>query len=287
MLLGLSHFFARGGYRCALGAVILILSPMAITRAATLQDGDSTLQVNPDSSVMNYSWLVDGVDVYGGSPAGQESFFFSLGNAAPQPLSALTHIVVYNSDGLLTVKYTDPGEFSILLSDVLSGGTPGSGNAALTELLSIDNKSGAALDLHILQFVDFNAAEADNNYTLSLSSSPTNVTDQIDTLGDHFNVAVDIPDEYQIANDSSVYMKMSSPTFVPLNDNSTGPMSGATNFAFEWDPNLSWNGTDQISITESVQNRVVPLPTAAWAALSTLAGIAAVAGVRRLRAHIA
>jgi hypothetical protein len=236
---------------------------------------------------MNYSWLIDGVDVFGGSPAGQESFFFSLGNTAPQPLSALTHVVVYNSGGLLTVKYTDPGEFTILLSDVLSGGTPGSANASLTELLSIDNKSATELNLHLFQFVDFNAAEAHNNYTLSLSSSPTNVANQTDTLGDQFNVAVDVPDEYQIANDSSVYMKLTGPSFVPLNDNSVGPISGATNFAFEWDPNISWNGTNQISITESVQNRVVPVPSAAWAALSTLAGIAAVAAVRRLRLPIA
>lgn len=279
-MLGLSHFFARGGYRCVLGTTILILSPLAAATGATLQDGDSTLLVNPDSSVMNYSWMVGGVDVFGGSPTGQESFFFSLGDTAPQPLSALTHVVVYNSGGLLTVKYTDPGEFTILLSDSLAGG---SNNAALTELLSINNKTDSDLDLHIFQYGDFNAAEASDNYTLSLSTLPTNVADQGDTLGDAFNVAVDVPDEYQIANDASVYMKLTGPSFVPLNDNSVGPISGATNFAFEWDPQIPGNGTDQISITESVQNRVVPLPTATWAALSTLAGIVTIGGFRRIR----
>lgn len=282
-----SYFSARAGcVLTALSAGTLILGPLSTASAATLQNGNSTLLVNPNSSVMNYSWLVDGVDEFGGSPAGQESFFFSLGSAAPQPLSVLSPSVIYNSGGVLTVKYTDPGEFTILLVDNLIGGTPNSGNASLTELLSINNTSTAPIDLHIFQYVDFNAAAADNNYTLSLSNSPPNTADQTDALGDHLNVAVDTPDEYQIANDSSVYMKVTGPTFQPLNDNSTGPITGATNFAFEWDPIINCPGTDQISITESVQNHVVPLPPATYGVLFTLTGMAGIGAIRRARQQL-
>jgi hypothetical protein len=283
MLSGHNQSFVRGRcLRMVLSTGALVLGPLAIARGATLQSGGSTLLVNPDSAVMNYSWLVDGMDQFGGSPKGQESFFFSVGDAGPQPLSALAHSVIYNSGGVLTVGYTDPGEFTLLLSDNLAGG---SNNAALTELLTINNTSAATLNLHIIQYANFNAGGDD---TLSLSGAP-NTADQTDTMGDHVNVNVDTPDEYQIANDSSVYMKVTAPTFEPLNDNSTGPITGDTSFGFEWDPAISLGGSDQISITESVsaQCHAVPLPAAGYGALATLAGIAGIAAIRRVRRVIA
>ena len=287
MLSGLNQFFVRGRrLRMVLSTGALILGPLAIARGATLQSGGSTLLVNPDSAVMNYSWLVDGMDQFGGSPKGQESFFFSVGDAGPQSLSALTHNVIYNSGGVLTVGYTDPGEFTLVLSDNLAGGST---NAALTELLSFNNTSGATLNLHVFQYANFNADGAGNDNTLSLSGLPTNTADQTDTMGDHVNVAADSPDEYQIANDSSVYMKVTAPTFEPLSDNSTGPITGNTSFGFEWDPAIGVGGSYQISITESVsaQCHAVPLPGAGYGALATLGGIAGIAAIRRARRLIA
>jgi hypothetical protein len=283
MLSGLNQSFVRGRcLRMVLCSGALVLGPLGIARGATLQSGGSTLLVNPDSAVMNYSWLVDGMDQFGGSPQGQESFFFSVGDAGPQPLSALTHNVIYNSGGVLTVGYTDPGEFTLTLSDNLAGGT---NNAALTEVLSINNTSAATLNLHIFQYDNFNAG---GESTLALSGTSINVANQSDNMGDNVNVNVDTPDEYQIANDSSVYMKVTAPTFEPLSDNSTGPITGDTSFGFEWDPAIGVGGSDQISITESVsaQCHVVPLPGAGYGALATLGGIAGIAAIRRARRSI-
>jgi hypothetical protein len=284
MSLSRSGFFSRGWYvRFGAGVLMLALSPL-IARGATLQSGNSTLLVNPDSAVMNYSWTVDGVNEYGGSPSGQESFFFSLGNSAPQPLSTLSPTVTYNNAGLLTVSYNDPGEFTALLVDNLIGGNTGSGSAALTELISINNTSSSALTLHIFQYVDYNAAPAGDDYTMSLSNTPPNTAYMTDSLSDQFTVAVDTPDEYQIADDSSIYMQLTGATFQALNNNSVGPMTGDPSFAFEWDPIIGVGGTDQISITESIQNTpVVPLPPAAWAAVWTLAAIAGIGTLRRVR----
>jgi hypothetical protein len=267
-------------------SVVKAVAPVNTTQNVfTLTSGNSKTIFNTQSQAGQSQWFVDGTDQLGCMPNGEQWFWYSIGNGAPQSIDTLTNF--YNNQAapnLLTSEYAGAG-FDLTLKATLTGGTAGTGNSALSETVSIDNISGAPLQLHFYQFANLMVDDKETN-SLTLSGTPINTATQIDPMGTgKAEVSVTgAPNEYQIDNNGAIKLALDNGTNpVTLNDNSVGPISGDDAFAFEWDPTIAAGNTFQVSINKSITNGTVavPLPKAGYSALAMLVGLASLSFLRR------
>jgi hypothetical protein len=269
--------------------------------STVISSGNSTIDLNPTTGAapLISAWTVDGTNEYGGTPAGGEEFYYSIGNAAPTPINSLTLSgTVFASGGLFTATYDTPASgpaLTITIKDTLAGGSTGSGSSALGEVITVDNNSGSAVTFHLYEYTDLNLNATPSDDTLSLSLP--NTANQSDPLGTTASVnAVGNPNEYQIANNSAILTELTGSSAVTLSNNSTGPITGNDNFAFEWDQAMAATGSTsslQVSLNETIAGGsvtpAVPLPSAAWTSLAALAGLGTIGIIRSRRkaAHLA
>ena len=238
-------------------------SALALHTPVTLTDGNSSLTIDPFSQAGNSSWVVDGVDQYGGGRAGQQWFWLATGGNAPASLDTLSNTFEFSNANTLNTTYTGTG-YTVNLKEVLIGGNAGDGNSALSETITIDNTSTVSgLKMHFYHYVDLNLAATSGNDTVTLSGSPVNTADQTDPLGSSAEVTVTDPDEYQAGLYGVIKGLLNGGAPVTLN-NSGSPVTGNVDFAFEWDPTIAAGGSFQISINKEIFGApVVPLPAAA------------------------
>lgn len=283
-------------YSAALIAPVLAALPGSARAASTISSNNSTITLNPTAGSLISSWVVDGTNQYGGTPAGGEEFYYSIGNAAPTPINSLTLAgSVFASGNLFTATYDTPTSgpaLTITIKDTLTGGSSGSGSSALGEVITVDNNSGSAVTFHLYEYTDLNLNANPTGDTLSLSPTTTpNTANQTNTSGTSANIdVVGNPNEYQISNSSAILTALTGSSQVTLTNGSTGPISGNDNFAFEWDQSMAATGNTssfQVSINEAISGGsvapTVPLPSAAWTSLAGLIGLGAIGTVRSIR----
>jgi hypothetical protein len=265
-------------------------------RAASISDGNSSLTINPSSSggPLISQWIVDGVDQYGGSPAGSENLLYALGTGSPSfnAINSLTVVSSSFADGIAEINY-DGGIFSVTVKEILTGGNPGSGASGINETITINNSSnvqaavqGAAspdglangpLTFHLTDSTNLNVNGTPNNDTLTLSpATGTNTADQTDPSGAHVNVTfTPTPDTMN--------------TFTPGIDgfNGLGPVTGDTAFSAQYSFTLDPGDSAIVSINENLTGPnvapAVPLPNSASASLATLTGLGLIAFAKRAR----
>jgi hypothetical protein len=267
-------------------------------RAASISDGNSSLTINPSSSSapLISQWIVDGVDQYGGSPAGSENLLFAVGTGSLS-FNAINSLTVTSSsftDGIASISY-DGGNFSVTVKEILTGGNPGSGASGINETITINNTGtlqpavqGAAspdsvgdqpLTFHLSDSINLNVNETPNNDTLTLSpGAGTNTADQTDPSGAHVNVTfTPTPDTMN--------------TFTPGIDgfNGLGPVTGDTAFSAQYSFTLDAGDSAIISVNENLTGGVtppppaIPLPNSASASLATLTGLGLIALAKRAK----
>jgi hypothetical protein len=249
--------------------------------ANTITSGNSTLTFNPTNSSLPFisSWVVDGVDQFGGGTGGGENLaarFPSLG-IVDNVFSSLPETSSFFGSGIASITYGEDN-FSINVKDILTGGAAGSGASAINEVVTVSNldtnTNDAPLDFITEDGFAYHVNGTANNDTLTLSpSSSPNTATQTDPSGATvtFNVT---PAQNLVAF---------------LNDEATGsngPTTGNVSFIstaeFEIDPDSSV----QISFNEVLTgptSAAVPLPNSAYSALFMLAGLGAIGGYRKMR----
>src|SRR5579872_2993242 len=168
----------------------------------TLSDGNSTLSFNPQTSAT--TWIVDGVDQYGGSPAGSNLLELFNGSSFESFTTLNRQSSSLNGNiGTATLTGTLDGDnFTFTITAILSGGSAGSGSSAIAETIKIDNlgptetltqpaiATPSAVDFIVRNTVDLNLAATPNDDTLTLSpSNAPNTAVQTDPTGVIFNYA--------------------------------------------------------------------------------------------------
>jgi hypothetical protein len=279
----------------ALGMVAFTTSRnSAFGFVGSLTDNNSTLSYS--SATNATSWVVDGVDQFGGSPAGGDllQYFNGTSYAPLSDLTVVTPPVLSGNVGSVTLGGTLDGDnFTVAIKAILVGGSAGSGVSAIDETITVNNLGPATtpvpspapppavpVDFFISDTFDANLNATPNNDTLTLSPSGSpNKAVQTDPAGVKLTyTTTPTPSSFELINNGS-----SSAT--------VGPETGNEAFQFIWDLDLAPGDTGIISNTISLSGAdtsapAVPLPNSAGSALATLAGLGIVGIIRRKLAAV-
>jgi hypothetical protein len=274
----------------ALGMVAFTTSRnSAFGFVGSLTDNNSTLSYS--SATNATSWVVDGVDQFGGSPAGGDllQYFNGTSYAPLSDLTVVTPPVLSGNVGSVTLGGTLDGDnFTVAIKAILVGGSAGSGVSAIDETITVNNLGPATaaavqqasvidapVDFFISDTFDANLNATPNNDTLTLSPSGSpNKAVQTDPAGVKLTyTTTPTPSAFALINNGS-----SSAT--------VGPETGNEAFQFIWDLDLAPGDTGIISNTISLSGAntsapAVPLPNSAGSALATLVGLGIVGVIRR------
>jgi len=252
-------------------------------KGITLGVGNSSITVNPTSgaSFTPYisSWVVDGVDQYGGSPAGSEDLIvgFGMGTAAglnEYPLTSSTSTATTFSG-----TYAENG-VTMKIVDVLAGGAGGSGQSSFNETFSITNASSDSILFHLSDAVQLNVGGSDLNNVLNLApSGAPNTATQTNGAGTTVRFSYSpTPDNFYTSPDGG-----------NTETANTGPVTGEPAFDFSWSPEVNAGQTLTFGISETVNGGVssgggtssVPLPTSAGMVVGMLTAMGVVSIARR------
>ena len=209
----------------------------------TLTDGNSQAQIDPSTQLGTYSWTVDGQDqLY------QQWFWYRVGTVNPESSidTISTPTVSSTAANNLTTTYAN-NSFSIKVLYTLQGGAAGSGVADMSEQITINNTSGASLNFHFFQYVDFDLAGDPPNDTVQLGKNLSGLfnearqtdglralSETVDTPGANHAEANVYPNTLNKLNDGA-------PTVLSDNAGPVGPDN--VTWAFQWDINLTASGT--------------------------------------------
>lgn len=262
-------------------------------RAASISDGNSTVTINPSGSTNPFisQWVVDGVDQYGGSPAGGENLRFVIGSPGlVEQLNSLSVVSSTFANGIASITYQGSG-FTVAVKEILTGGNPGSGASAINEAITVSNTQspmpvlqnslldGSTLVFSLLDYVNLNVNGTPGNNTLTLGPSiGTNTATQTVPSGAQVNfTATPTPD---------VFKTVDATTGTP--GGSLGPVTGDEAFSADWSMSLAPGDSEIVSINETLtgggsSSSSVPLPNSATSVLATFAGFGAVGMIRRAR----
>ena len=222
--------------------------------AETLSSGNSDLTINTSGpNPFITSWTVDGVDQYGGTPAGSEDLQISIDGGALQSINTLTVSgTPFAIGGLATTVYEGDG-FTLTVDTTLTGGTSGSGTSALVDQITINNTEEipavvtsnivptSPLTFRLVEVSNVTLDSLDTNtLTLSPSGSPNTAT-YTNALGTTVMITPDTtPNSFTAGTVGSE------------SNSSTGPFVGNVGFTFEWDGTIDPGGSYQVSMPESV-----------------------------------
>ena len=271
------------------GGAAFLVSGAARAASVSISSNNSSLTFSSVGAVTH--WVVDGVDEFGGSPAGGETIDFVDSDDNTVPLTNLTlqssSVTGNTAQGTFTGMVSG-ANFSINVKDVLNGGSPGSGDSTIQETIKVTDlgvppiPANPPLDfLELNETFDANLNATPNDDTLTLNAP------SIVGVGSTQAVQTDpagVKLTWTTAFDTSGFDLISNGVSSSTN---LGPSTGNEAFEPDWILSALPGNTLTISNTISLTGpggsnaAAVPLPNSAAMSLATLAGLGAVAIVRR------
>jgi hypothetical protein len=272
-------------------ALIVIATLTAGTRlapqagAGTISSGNSSITIVPNGWPFVSNWVVNGVDQYGGSPAGGEALFFTINDTSrfvtPPDLTVAASSFTGNT---ASVTLTTTG-CSITVSEVLTGGAPGSGNSQINETVTGTNTGTSTLVFELTDNIHWNLDAIPGNGTVTVNQSTATQTD---------------PEGIK-----AVYIMSPTASGPALSTNgASGPFFdvappdiGTGNVDFDYNSqtyDIAPGGSQALNITETLSGvpsgstppSIVPLPSSAWSSLAMLGAMGLFVAVRRARQAI-
>jgi len=282
--------------RSALAVALLALAVAEPAAAVvSLTDGNSVVEVSPDSPAGIDSWRVDGVE-----QLGRSWFYYRITSASNPGLDTGRELSI-DSIGPPTVSQGGPGSasieygngtFAVELNLNLQGGVSGSGFSDLAQQLVITNLSGHDITFSLFQYANFNLAgdaAGDNvamfagGQVIQQSEGPVTLTELFDAVGDsvlvprpNFIEAAFAPDIVTRLDDGDVD-DLAVPVLSFATSDSEG--EGDVSWGVQWDFELSASGFGQsVGVSKDLRLLTVPEPSLG---LLFVAGCGALLGIRR------
>lgn len=251
--------------------ILVALSSLAYAAAPiTLTDflgPNSIVNIEPNTQAGVYEWLVDGVN-----HINQNSYWFRIGDGDITALTALgAPAVVPMLDMTCDVVYS--GDlFDVQISYMLMGAAEDSGQSDIAQIVSINNKSGSVLDLHLYEYVNLNlngkaAGQVGNMDTTSSFTQTVGTTESMLSL-------LTIPDLVEVGDAATLLGKLNSNGAFVANSYYEGDVA----CVFQWDVLLddSWMMSQDNALFGGA---AVPEPSS----LLALAGMVGLAPLMRRR----
>jgi hypothetical protein len=151
--------------------IVLCAATRSEAGPLTLADHNTLIEIDPTSQAGMYTWRVDGTDNlfqhWYWYRIGQSGSEFSIDTISPADVTGFDG----GSEG--TITYQNPA-LRVEVTYRLTGGVPGSLQSALSEEVSVTNRTHSTLNLHLFNYTDFDLAGTPGDDTASMPS-PTEV----------------------------------------------------------------------------------------------------------------
>lgn len=240
-----------------------------------LQDGNSSVTINPTSPSGVSNWSVNGQN-----QLNTEWFWYRTGSSGGQlgfdtlGTPSVT-LIDEKSDGendFALLAYPAKNGIQVTVEYTLTGGSSGSESSDLLDSVIISNQSSSPVNYHLFEYGNFNLGGLTTGQTVTIADGDT-ATD----IGNGHEVQViansGIPSEDEASLFPSQFNSVSSASSpATLNDvSSAGP--GDAEEGFEWDATLGANKSLVVAIDNDMSGPSIPEPTSAVVLLSGVSGI--------------
>lgn len=216
-----------------------------------LSDHNSSVQINDSSSQGMFTWNIDNVD-----SMFQQWFWYRVGSDGGEhsidTISAPTTTIL--DAGTARISYSN-SELSVSVQYTLVGGSNGSSQSDVGELIRIQNNTQSQMTLHFFQYSDFDLCGSIGGQTVTFVNANT-----VDQSGGGCNlsetVATPAANHHQADTYSNILDSLNNGTPTTLNDANSA--SGDATWAFQWDVTIASGGSFLISKDKNI--RGVPEP---------------------------
>ena len=263
--------------------VVVVLLGLALSVATrsdaaplTLTTQNTLIEIDPASQAGMYTWRVDGID-----NLFQNWFWYRIGQTGSEfSIDTVSAPVVTGFDGGTegTIVYQNPA-LRVAVTYSLTSGAPGSLQSALSEQVSVTNRTHSVLDLHLFDYTDFDLVGTAEDDSASMPS-PTEVlqTDGKTVITGGESVLSPPPSHHELNYFSNTRDSLNDGQPTTLNDSSNSVGPGDVTWAFQWDRSLQAGAT---LTAKMALKDAVPIPEPATMLLFLGVG-AATLGARRV-----
>ncbi len=214
----------------------------------TLTNGNSLVQIDPNSQAGMFSWVVDGTDqLYQHwfwlrqDPSTAQASFDQLGT--PLGLSW--------TSANATINYLPPG-LNVTLSFTLNGGTTGSHASSIAETISILNTNNSSVGLHVYDYADFDLDGTNEGDTVFFPTTNMVVQQGKGIIATQ-SVQGQTPNFWEASWYALTLDTINDDTPAILSDDITPGDPGDQTFAYQWDVTLGAGQTFVLNLTNSIQ----------------------------------
>jgi hypothetical protein len=215
----------------------------------TLTNGNSLVQIDPNSQNGLFAWKVDGSNQLSQQwfwlrqdPSTVQESFDQLGTPLGLSWTSTNATVNYLPKGL-----------NVTLSFTLKGGAKGSYESSLAETISIQNTNSSSLGLHVYDYTDFDLDGQSDGDTVSF---PTN--NMVVQQGKNMIATQTVEGQTPSFWEGSWYafaldtIETATPAILP--DEILPNEAGDQTFAYQWDFTLGAGQTFVLNLTNSIQS---------------------------------
>jgi hypothetical protein len=231
---------------------------------------DTSLQINLSGGLSD--WTIDGVN-----QLNQQWFYYSVESG---PVYSIDTIAPWSTPTITTnlgktqitlnETYANP-TISVGTKYILESSPSGSGQATLSQTLTINNPSATPQVYHFYQYSDFDLGGGSGGQNVLFSSNGSGQEYQVvqtDSTGGTLTGLI-----IGVSGGSSVQYEVQAGTYdgnqfglgngnsAPLLNNTLTAGTGNVEYAYEWDVSLAASGNPGSSITISELQTVVPEPS--------------------------
>jgi hypothetical protein len=245
-------------------AGVLVLPGRGVATIVTLNDSGSSATINLDSSAGMFNWSVDGQD-----QLNQQWFWYRTDGGIARPINTIgtaSYTTYTGSDGINEVVATYANsQLQLTIDYFLQGGGVGSGNADMTEGITIKNLTTSSLSLNFYQYSDFNLlgdGSSDNVQLFGIGNPEPfyYVRQWTGSTAIQEGIVSPCADYGEAAYVGTTLTKLNGAPGLVL-DNTTGAGPGDVTWAFQWTANVAPGNVFDLSKDKSLSIQIVPEPS--------------------------
>jgi len=245
----------------AIGMSVGLMATTAAGGMITLQDQNSTVTIDPNSSNGVNSWTINGVQ-----ELVQQWFWYRIGNTGPAHSIDTLGTPVTTQYGPLgvTVSYSNSTSgLSVVVDYTLTGAPTGTGQSDLDAGITLINSGSSTMNLQFFHYSNFALNGSLSGGTVSFPDAHTvDESNSVPTLAE----TVVSPAATHHEGAANLLGTLTSPSLTTLTDlpaiGAPGTGTGDMNWAYEWDLALPANGAQLISDdTHLTDPNAVPEPS--------------------------